>query len=237
MAEARVLFAARLARSDRMQPPISHRVRRCIYTNVSRVACPSLTIRLNSRSGRRPLHGAVCGDHRYGTPAEASNQLRSRDGLAGALARPATHAHYEEVDLALQAAVLAHGIAETQPSSPSSTATSASRSSRCSPSWRSTAHPAPSDRSRARWLDHPPERRVDARGARRRDSQRRATGLAGPSSPFATGRTPTLGLQPRPESQTPANPPASTGTAPVARRQYSAVQCVSTPLTAPSSPR
>jgi hypothetical protein len=30
-----------------------------------------------------------------GTPAEASNQLRSRDGLAGALARPATHAHYE----------------------------------------------------------------------------------------------------------------------------------------------
>lgn len=92
-----------------------------------------------------------------GTPAEASNQLRSRDGLAGALARLATHAHYEEADLALQAAVLAHGIAETQPSSPSSKATSASRSSRCSPSWRSTAHPAPSDRSRARWLDHRPE--------------------------------------------------------------------------------
>jgi death-on-curing protein len=50
-----------------------------------------------------------------GTPTEASNQLRSRDGLAGALARPATHAHYEDADLALQAAVLAHGIAETQP--------------------------------------------------------------------------------------------------------------------------
>ena len=49
------------------------------------------------------------------TPTEASNQLRSRDGLAGALARPATHAHYEDADLALQAAVLAHGIAETQP--------------------------------------------------------------------------------------------------------------------------
>jgi death-on-curing protein len=56
------------------------------------------------------------------TPTDASNQLRSRDGpagsrdgLAGALARPATHAHYEEADLALQAAVLAHGIAETQP--------------------------------------------------------------------------------------------------------------------------
>jgi death on curing protein len=50
-----------------------------------------------------------------GTPTEASNQLRSRDGLAGALARPATHAHYEDADLALQSAVLAHGIAETQP--------------------------------------------------------------------------------------------------------------------------
>ena len=49
------------------------------------------------------------------TPTEASNQLRSRDGLAGAVARPATHAHYEDADLALQAAVLAHGIAETQP--------------------------------------------------------------------------------------------------------------------------
>ena len=49
------------------------------------------------------------------TTAEASNQLRSRDGLAGALARPTTHAHYEDADLALQAAVLAHGIAETQP--------------------------------------------------------------------------------------------------------------------------
>ena len=50
-----------------------------------------------------------------GTPVEASNQLRSTDGLAGALGRPATHAHYEDADVALQAAVLAHGIAETQP--------------------------------------------------------------------------------------------------------------------------
>lgn len=57
------------------------------------------------------LFAAIIG----GSPAEASNQLRSTDGLAGALARPATHAHYEDADLALQAAVLAHGIAETQP--------------------------------------------------------------------------------------------------------------------------
>lgn len=35
--------------------------------------------------------------------------------LEGALARPATHAHYQDADLALQAAVLAHGIAKTQP--------------------------------------------------------------------------------------------------------------------------
>ena len=50
-----------------------------------------------------------------GTPTEASNHLRTREGLAGALARPATHAHYEDADVALQGAVLAHGIAETQP--------------------------------------------------------------------------------------------------------------------------
>jgi death-on-curing protein len=31
------------------------------------------------------------------------------------LGRPASYAHYEQADLALQAAVLSHGIAETQP--------------------------------------------------------------------------------------------------------------------------
>lgn len=46
---------------------------------------------------------------------EAADQLRSRDGLESALARPQFYAHYEDADLALQAAVLAHGIAETQP--------------------------------------------------------------------------------------------------------------------------
>lgn len=49
-----------------------------------------------------------------GTPAQAADHLRDRNGLEGALARPATCAHYQEADLALQAAVLAHGIAEGQ---------------------------------------------------------------------------------------------------------------------------
>jgi death-on-curing protein len=47
--------------------------------------------------------------------SEAADQLRNRDGLQGALARAETYAHYEAADLALQAAVLAHGIAEGQP--------------------------------------------------------------------------------------------------------------------------
>jgi death-on-curing protein len=50
-----------------------------------------------------------------GTVEEAADQLRSRSGLEGALARPLWHAHYSGADLAMQAAVLAHGIAETQP--------------------------------------------------------------------------------------------------------------------------
>lgn len=41
--------------------------------------------------------------------------MRSRNALEGAVGRPATHAHYEQADLALQASVLAHGIAQTQP--------------------------------------------------------------------------------------------------------------------------
>lgn len=49
-----------------------------------------------------------------GTTAQARSQLRSRAGLEGALERPASRAHYESADLALQAAVLAHGIAEGQ---------------------------------------------------------------------------------------------------------------------------
>lgn len=49
------------------------------------------------------------------TTQEAADQLRSREGLAAALARPRWHATYSGADLASQAAVLAHGIAEGQP--------------------------------------------------------------------------------------------------------------------------
>lgn len=56
------------------------------------------------------LYGLIVG----GTSAEAGDHLRNRDGLESALARPATYLHYEGADLALQAAVLAHGIAEGQ---------------------------------------------------------------------------------------------------------------------------
>jgi death-on-curing protein len=46
--------------------------------------------------------------------SEAADQLRNRAGLESAIARPETYAHYQDADLALQAAVLAHGIAEGQ---------------------------------------------------------------------------------------------------------------------------
>jgi hypothetical protein len=48
------------------------------------------------------LHGLIIG----ATAVEAVDQLRNRAGLAGALARPETYAHYQDADLALQAAVL-----------------------------------------------------------------------------------------------------------------------------------
>jgi len=48
------------------------------------------------------------------TATEAADQLRNRAGLESALARPETYAHSQDADLALQAAVLAHGIAEGQ---------------------------------------------------------------------------------------------------------------------------
>lgn len=49
-----------------------------------------------------------------GTTQQAADQLRSPEALEGALGRPASYAHYAQADLPLQAAVLAHGIAETQ---------------------------------------------------------------------------------------------------------------------------
>jgi death-on-curing protein len=48
------------------------------------------------------------------TQSQAADQLRNRSGLEGALARPQSYAHYQDADVALQAAVLAHGIAEGQ---------------------------------------------------------------------------------------------------------------------------
>jgi death-on-curing protein len=56
------------------------------------------------------LHGLIIG----ATAQEAADQLRNQPGLESALARPAAYAHYENADLALQAAALAHGIAEGQ---------------------------------------------------------------------------------------------------------------------------
>jgi death-on-curing protein len=50
----------------------------------------------------------------WATATEAADQLRNRVGLESAIARPATYAYYQDADLALQAAVLAHGIAEGQ---------------------------------------------------------------------------------------------------------------------------
>ena len=56
------------------------------------------------------LYGAIIDD----TTEQAVALLRSRSALEGALARPASYAHYQNADLALQATVLAHGIAESQ---------------------------------------------------------------------------------------------------------------------------
>jgi death-on-curing protein len=56
------------------------------------------------------LYAAVIG----GTIGQARDHLRNRHGLESALERPAAYAHYERADIASQAAVLAHGIAEGQ---------------------------------------------------------------------------------------------------------------------------
>lgn len=49
------------------------------------------------------------------TQQEAADQLRNEHGLHSALARAETYAHYQSADIATQAAVIAHGIAEGQP--------------------------------------------------------------------------------------------------------------------------
>jgi death-on-curing family protein len=47
-------------------------------------------------------------------PEQASDHVRNMDGLLAVLARPRQYAYYQEADLALQGAVLSHGIAEGQ---------------------------------------------------------------------------------------------------------------------------
>jgi len=56
------------------------------------------------------LYAAVIG----GTAGQAADQLRDHAGLESALGRPRNYAHYQGADLALQAAALAHGVAESQ---------------------------------------------------------------------------------------------------------------------------
>ena len=56
------------------------------------------------------LYAAIIG----GAIGQAADQLRDQAGLESALGRPRNYAHYQEADLALQAAALAHGIAESQ---------------------------------------------------------------------------------------------------------------------------
>ncbi len=46
--------------------------------------------------------------------AAARDRLRDAPALASALARPIHHATYEDADMAMQAAILAHGIAQSQ---------------------------------------------------------------------------------------------------------------------------
>ena len=56
------------------------------------------------------LYAAIVG----GTTGQAADQLRDRAGFESALGRPRNYALHEHADLALQAAALAHGIAESQ---------------------------------------------------------------------------------------------------------------------------
>ena len=56
------------------------------------------------------LYAEVCGL----SGQEARDRLRNGYGLRGALSPLANYAHYQKADIAMQAAVLAHGIAEGQ---------------------------------------------------------------------------------------------------------------------------
>lgn len=56
------------------------------------------------------LHAAVFGI----SLAEARDRVHDLQGLEAAVVRPANYRHYQDADLTLQAAALAHGIAERQ---------------------------------------------------------------------------------------------------------------------------
>jgi death-on-curing family protein len=56
------------------------------------------------------LYAAIIG----GTTRQATDQLRDQAGLESALGRPRNYALYQGADLALQAAALAYGVAESQ---------------------------------------------------------------------------------------------------------------------------
>lgn len=56
------------------------------------------------------LYAAIIG----GTLGQAADHLRDQAGLESALGRPRNYARYQDADLALQAAALAYGIAESQ---------------------------------------------------------------------------------------------------------------------------
>jgi death-on-curing protein len=48
------------------------------------------------------------------SPDQAADHVRNLDGLRSAIERPRQYAHYQEADIALQAAALSHAIAEGQ---------------------------------------------------------------------------------------------------------------------------
>ncbi|HKF75161.1 MAG TPA: type II toxin-antitoxin system death-on-curing family toxin [Candidatus Dormibacteraeota bacterium] len=78
-----------------MRPPVTRGRRRIVYLSGEAVLA---------------VHAEVFGC----TVQQARDRLRNPDGLEAAVVRPQNHAHYQSADLALQTAVLAHGIAEGQ---------------------------------------------------------------------------------------------------------------------------
>ena len=98
------------------------------------------------------------------TTEQAADHLRSQEAVEGALGRPASYAHYEQADLALQAAVLAHGIAETQSFVDWNKRTASDRDAHVP---RAQWLPAVGHRHRARGVDDQLQLRQHSRGDHR----------------------------------------------------------------------